>query len=53
MAIRDLDRRLRNLDYEPFIVAHLVKFERPQSVAQYGGKVQESKHLLLHYRWTF
>jgi len=28
------------MDYEPFIVAHLVKFERPQSVAQYGGKVQ-------------
>ena len=48
MTIRTLSTNSTNqtnlvnslMDYEPFIVAHLVKFERPQSVAHYGGKVQ-------------
>ena len=25
------------MDYDPFVVAHLVKFEKPQKVGQYGG----------------
>ena len=41
MTIRSLDNTLKNslLAYDPFIVVHLVKFEKPQSVAQYGGKI--------------
>ena len=41
MTIRALDSVLKTslLNYDPFIVVHLVKFEKPQSVAQYGGKL--------------
>ena len=28
------------MNYDPFIVAHLIKFERPQKVSQFGGEVQ-------------
>ena len=28
------------MNYEPFIVAHLIKFEKPVSVLQYGGESQ-------------
>ena len=42
MTIRTLSTTLKNslMNYEPFIVAHLIKFERPVSVAQYGGESQ-------------
>jgi hypothetical protein len=42
MTIRALNTTLKNslLNYDPFIVAHLIKFEKPQSVSQYGGKLQ-------------
>ena len=28
------------MDYDSFIVAHLIKFEKPQKVAQFGGTIQ-------------
>ena len=28
------------MNYDPFIVAHLIKFERPQKVSQFGGDIQ-------------
>ena len=42
MAIRTLDSVLQTslLNYDPFIVVHLVKFEKPQSVIQNGGKIR-------------
>ena len=42
MTIRALNTTLKNslLNYDPFIIAHLIKFEKPQSVSQYGGKLQ-------------
>jgi len=42
MTIRTLhaDLEASLLAYDPFIVVHLVKFEKPQSVIQYGGKLK-------------
>ena len=42
MTLRTVDTALKNslLNYDPFIIVHLVKFEKPQSVAQYGGKIK-------------
>ena len=42
MPIRKLHNTLKNslMDYDPFIVAHLIKFEKPQRVAQFGGDIQ-------------
>ena len=36
------------MNYDPFVVAHLIKFEKPQSVVQYGGK---SKGLATDYTY--
>lgn len=42
MTIRTLNSTLKNslMNYDPFIVAHLIRFEKPQSVSQYGGKLK-------------
>ena len=42
MTIRTLNSTLKNslMNYDPFVVAHLIKFEKPQSVVQYGGKLK-------------
>jgi hypothetical protein len=42
MTIRNLNSTLKTslMNYDPFIVAHLIKFERPQKVSQFGGEVQ-------------
>ena len=42
MTIRSLHSSLKTslMNYEPFIVAHLIKFEKPVSVLQYGGESQ-------------
>lgn len=42
MTIRNLNSTLKTslMNYDPFIVAHLIKFERPQNVSQFGGEVQ-------------
>jgi len=41
MTIRTLNTALQNslMNYDPFVVAHLIKFEKPQSVTQYGGSL--------------
>lgn len=42
MTIRNLHNTLKTslMNYDPFIVAHLIKFERPQKVSQFGGDIQ-------------
>ena len=42
MTIRTLNSTLKNslMNYDPFVVAHLIKFEKPQNVSQYGGTLK-------------
>jgi hypothetical protein len=42
MTVRALNSTLKNslMNYDPFVVAHLIKFEKPQNVSQYGGTLK-------------
>jgi len=42
MTIRALNNTLKTSleNFDPFVVAHLVKFEKPQKVSQYGGTIK-------------
>ena len=39
MSVRNINNTLKTslMNYDPFVVSHLIKFEKPQKVGQYGG----------------